>query len=220
MNNSDVRQSLNYVVELLSPVIQLNLIEYDAGLISWRNRQPGIYNKIYYPLEYQKLVDKQQYSIILKDGSFFQFYYFFDRKTLTSAKLAFYPVPIGCESNIDELLDVADTALEREDESLFQHLYNWNDLLTAGKHYPINTSHIRFDYDTSAQTHEPSHLQFGGINQLRLPADFFPLPYAFVHLVSQLIEGCVEPITHHVNHAINNKLPLNATNSIISMRSI
>jgi hypothetical protein len=165
------------------------------------------------------LVDNHQYSIILKDGSFFQFYYFFKNKVLTSAKLAFYPVPVGCKSNIDELLNVAETALEREDDFLFQHLYNWNDLLTVSGHYPINTSHIRFDYDPRANTHEPSHLQFGGVNKLRLPADFYPLPYAFVQLVSDLLDGCEKPISQHVNHAKNNKLPLNSTERIISMSS-
>jgi len=220
MNNYDVIQSLNYVVTLLAPITQLNLIEYnEKESTSWRNRQPGIYNNIYYPLEYQKLVDNHQYSIILKDGSFFQFYYFFNKKELISAKLAFYPVPIGCESNIEELLNVADTALEREDDSLFQHLYNWNDLLTVSGHYPINTSHIRFDYDPRATTHEPSHLQFGGVNNLRLAADFFPLPYAFVQLVSDLLDGCEQSVVQHLNHAKNKKLPLNATEKIISIRS-
>ncbi len=220
MTNSDVKQSLEYVISCLAPITQLNLIDYDGQVsTSWRNRKPGIYNNTYYPLEYQKLVDSHQYSIMLKDGSFFQFYYLFDKRELKSAKLAFYPVPAGCMSNNDDLLNVADTALEREDESLFQHLYNWNDLLTVSGHYPINTSHIRFDFDPRAESHEPSHLQFGGVNNLRFPANFFPLPYAFVQLISDLVEGCSASVPQHINHAINNKLQLDATTRIISMSS-
>lgn len=222
MNYSDVRQSLNHVVEILSPIVQQKLIDFDdlQTTISWYKRESGVYDKVYYPVEYQKLVDRHQYSIILNDGSFFQFYYHFNRNILISAKLAYYPVPTGCKSDLDEILDIADTALDKEDEHLFQHLFNWNDLLSIGKHFPINTSHIRFDYDSSVESHEPSHLQFGGVNKLRLPADFYPLPYAFVILVYDLLDGCDIQLSQHISHARNNKLKLSTVNKIISISSI
>lgn len=63
--------------------------------ITWKNYSPGI-SKFLYSREYTDLVNKRQYSFLLKDKSFFQFYYNYNKeKVLTKAKLAYYPMPVS-----------------------------------------------------------------------------------------------------------------------------
>lgn len=132
MNFSLVKQSLNHVEAFLKPVTQQKLIEIKEkeSIISWTNRKPGIYNEVYYPIEYQCVIDSRQYSLLLNDGSFFQFFYDFNVKSkkLEKAKLAFYPSPIDSRTSLDELNEAAELAFEYNEE-LYNHLDNWIDLL-------------------------------------------------------------------------------------------
>ena len=43
--------------------------------------------------------------------------------------LAYYPKPMSTRDTLNELIDAADDALEREDDELYEHLYNWVELL-------------------------------------------------------------------------------------------
>lgn len=223
MNFSLVLQSLNHVEDFLRPVTQQKLIELKERdrVISWTNRKPGVYNEVYYPIEYQCVIDASQYSLLLKDGSFFQFFYDFDIKTndLKKAKLAFYPSPIDSKNSLEELNEAAELAFEYN-EDLYNHLENWIELLEIKKYFPANTSQVRFDYDNGVTTHEKSHLQFSSLNNLRLPADFFPLPYAFVLMVSDLINGCSKVNSKHVSFTKRHCLKSNVSNRIISLKSM
>lgn len=220
MRFSQVQQDLNNVKEYLLPIsqaIRIQIIPDDKN-ITWANRMPGIQNNAYYPFEYQFCIDNQQYSILLSDGSFFQFFYKFSEEgKLNAARLAYYPCPIPANTDTDGLIVGAENAVDREDEFLFQYLYNWVDILEATRKGPVNTSHIRFDYDSKTTAHEPAHMQFGGINNLRLPASFFPLPFAFVELISAAIENCGECSAQHLGHAKNNFLKLAPAIGIISL---
>lgn len=79
--------------------------------ITWKNYNTGI-SKFLYSREYTDLINKRQYSFLLKDKSFFQFYYNYSKeKVLTKAKLAYYPMPV---SLIEE--DVVSTLEEYYEE--------------------------------------------------------------------------------------------------------
>lgn len=222
LNFSLVEQSLNHVEAFLKPVTQQKLIELKERekVISWTSRKPGIYNEVYYPIEYQCVIDARQYSLLLKDGSFFQFFYEFDIKTseLKKAKLAFYPSPVDSRNSLDDLNEAAEFAFEYNEE-LYNHLDNWIELLEIKKYFPANTSQVRFDYDGGVTTHEKAHLQFSSVNKLRLPADFFPLPYAFVLMVSELINGCSKVDAKHMSFTKRHGLKSTISNRIISLKS-
>ncbi|MCG9940554.1 DUF2290 domain-containing protein [Providencia rettgeri] len=223
MNYSKICQSLNHVELFLKPILQQNLIRRDniTNTITWNNRKPGIFNNVYYPIEYQSCIDDFQYSLLLNDGSFFQFYYEFNNSSdnLKKAKLAFYPSPIDSKSSLDDIEAAAENAIEYSEE-LYNHLENWIQLLEIKKYYPANTSQIRFDYDSEVKSHEKSHLQFSGVNQLRIPAGFFPLPYAFVHMVLDLINNCSEMKHEHLNFSKHNYLNTGDCDKIITLKII
>lgn len=218
-----VQQGIQHVREQLSNSTQTDNIQVQANdkCISWRGRSSGIQRDIYYPLEYQYLLDRQQYSILLSDASFLQLYYQFDcQDKLKAARLAYFPPPIQTIDSVNDLTDGADAAFEREDELLFEHLYNSVELLDKNGIAPTNTSHIRFDFDKSVQSHAPSHLQFGGIQDFRIPCDFVPQPLAFVQLCESLISGCKAFDITHINFAKNNRLDVDRTKLVISLGTL
>lgn len=177
--------------DFLSPVTQIDCIcsQPSQKKISWLGRKPGIFKNAYYPLEYQYLLDNHQYSLLLTDGSFFQFFYEFDNTdSLKKAKLAYYPKPISTNDSIETLTAAADEALEREDEELYEHIFNWVEYMELQKKPPSNTSHVRFDYDRSTSSHAPSHIQFSGIQEFRVPAEFYPLPLTFIELCLPILK--------------------------------
>lgn len=178
-------QGVENAKDFLRSITQVDCISLQQGnkVITWNGHKPGIFKNVYYPLEYQYLIDHHQYSLLLADGSFFQFYYMFkDDDTLAKARLAYYPRPIATSDSLESLVVAADEALDREDEALYEHIFNWVELLEVKKQSPSNTSHIRFDYDDAVQAHAPSHIQFSGVQEFRVPAEFYPLPLAFIEL--------------------------------------
>ncbi len=220
MRFSHAQQGIRHAQDHLSKVTQTGNVQVlqNDKTISWHGRLSGIQRDIYYPLEYQYLLDRHQYSILLSDGSFFQFYYRFDsQEKLKSAKLAYYPRPISIPDSLDDLIVGAEAALERDDDLMYEHLYNTVELLEKNGVIPTNTSHIRFDYDYRAQSHAASHLQLGGIQDFRIPSNFVPQPLAFVQLCESLICGCDEFALAHINFAKNNHLETEKPSQIISL---
>ncbi len=216
-------QGVENAARYLRSITQVSNIVVAQGeqKISWSGYTPGITKGVYYPLEYQFLLDRQQYSLLLADGSFFQFFYGFDAEdALLSARLAFYPRPLRTSDTSAEILDAAEDALDRLDDGLYEHLYNWNELMELGGQHPANTSHIRFDFDRNATTHSASHVQFGAINELRLDADFFPQPLAFVQLCGSLLANFAPPLTAELGFERNNCLRLNRPDGLICLSSI
>lgn len=222
MKFAQVQQGMSHVVKVLKPLTQINLIKECAAqrMISWKQHLPGINQGVYYPVEYQHLLDNHQYSILLTDGSFFQFYYEFgaDAK-LRLGKLAYYPHPCPTIGSHESLFEAAEAALDAEDTDLSEHLFNRLDLLEKGGTTITNTSHIRFDYDQGVVTHEAAHLQLGAIQDFRVPSTFYPLPVAFVELVASLLNGFGAISAQHIGHARNNCLQLDMSQRIITLRS-
>lgn len=216
-------QGVLNAVGSLRGILQVDNVEMREAdrLITWVGRSAGIVRGVYYPMEYQALLDRQQYSVLLADGSFFQFFYQFDeRDRLKAARLAFYPRPMPTSDSMCDVLDAAESAMERNDEDLFEHLYNWTELLEASGRPLTNTSHIRFDYDSSAQGHAVSHLQLGAIQELRVPANFFPQPRAFVQLCQRLCAGLGTIETDVLRFEVNNVLRLPPPGDVIVLGTI
>ncbi|MDQ5769628.1 DUF2290 domain-containing protein [Thiothrix subterranea] len=209
MRVADISQSLEFVKNLLSDCLQSDLVLSSDRLVSWRGYKCGIFKDQYYPVEYQWLIDHHQYSYLLRDGSFFQFYYEFGRDGLNKARAAFYPRPISSNCKKEDIYGVAEACLDANDESLSEYLLNIVEEIERTGIVPPNTSHVRFDFDKEVTSHEVSHLQFGGIGNLRIPSDFFPTPLAFVEFISDLITDCnmsFQPSarSHSVNKALRN----------------
>lgn len=223
MRIAQASQGVLHVIAYLEAVTQVNnvLILRDEKTVSWAGRLPGIVKGSYYPLEYQHSLDNQQYSLLLSNGSFFQFYYDFDENDeLVKARLAFYPRPISTSDLTDDLFDAAETALVQDDEQLYEHLYNWTELLEIHNVSPSNTSHIRFDFDQKTKAHAPSHIQFSGVQEFRISADFFPLPLTFVQLCLPMISDLKVPVPaqSELSFEKNNVLPLKRPVELITMR--
>lgn len=196
-----LRQGLNNAIRHLNAITQVsNINVLDAeSTVTWFGRSPGIYKGMYYPLEYQHLLDRHRYSLLLSDGSFFQFFYRFEKNAtdgeeiLSQARLAYYPKPLFSDEDGVQLYEAAEGAIERTDENLYEHLFNWVEIMEIYGKSPSNTSHIRFDFDRHVTSHCQSHLQLSGIQELRIPAQFFPQPLAFVQLCEGLLGG-LDPI--------------------------
>jgi hypothetical protein len=221
MNFAMASQGLNHAISHLAGVTQVKNIEISSGNkhISWQGRKSGIQKNVYYPLEYQYLLDNQQYSLLLSDGSFFQFFFQFSQSDkLKSARLAYYPRPVKTIDLSEDLLAAAESALERNDDEFYEHLYNWVELLETDIGNPANTSHLRFDFDEAVNTHCKSHIQFGAVQELRIPSDFYPQPIAFIQLCGSMISGFNQISNAHLVFAKNHGLKVTQGEDLISLR--
>lgn len=172
MNYQKVKQGVNNAKSFLKSHTQNDCISFDNrnSIVSWLGRKPGIFKNTYYPLEYQYLLDHHQYSILLSDGSFFQFFYKFDGNIFSKARLAYYPMPLSTSDSSDDLQSAAEEAMDRSNDDLYEHLFNWLELLELHGKSPSNTSHVRFDFDSKVTSHCKSHIQFGGVQEFRVPS--------------------------------------------------
>jgi hypothetical protein len=223
MNFAQAQQGINHAISLLSSVTQIENIEFrnNERIISWIGRLPGISRDTYYALEYQSLLDRQQYSVLLSDGSYFQFFYEFDdADNLKFGRLAYYPRPVETRDELELIEDAAEGAADRDDDNLFNHLHCWTELIDAGLAKPANTSHLRLDFDKSAKSHSVAHLQFGATQNFRVPADFFPQPIAFIQLCRSLLPQCDEASQPHLQFSQNHSLRLARDKGLISLGSL
>jgi len=147
--------------------------------ISWNNYSPGIFSKILYAKEYEQLVDARQYSFLLKDKSFFQFYYGYSEGVLTKAKLCYYPYPIA---NREDIAELEEYFCQSGTDILETYYFGLKELQEIGV-VSTNNSHFRLDYDSEVETHCKSHAQYGGINDLRIPFNHIISPIIFFEFI-------------------------------------
>lgn len=183
-----IESSIREIENTLSKYIIGNNICRVDNSISWNNYQKGIIKNTYYPIEYQSIVDRSQYSLLFSDLSAIQFYYNFDRENkLKSARLALYPNP-DLTFPVEDLNDFQDLQYR---DLMYDHMFSIMDILsdleTRDCLFPSNTSHIRFDYDDSAGSHSKSHFQISGINNFRIDTNFVLLPKTFLLLCDKLM---------------------------------
>ncbi|MGY5710405.1 hypothetical protein ACXHPE_17245, partial [Vibrio cincinnatiensis] len=80
-SKAHVVQSLGNIEKVYATLIMTTNVDLkNPKAITWGSYRPGILSNISYPREYQLLVDTSQYSYLLKDNSFFQFYFGYDDK--------------------------------------------------------------------------------------------------------------------------------------------
>lgn len=165
-----------------SLLLETNHLAIDEK-VSWPNYIPGVQGSLAYAAEYQRFVDQSQYSFLLRDKSFFQFYFEFKGNSIISAKLAYYPSPVKISGAMDQIIEVAETSGVDLLEEFYLGAENWVD---RGIDI-VNTSHIRLDYDSKVTSHAPCHFQFGGINQFRIPSKELINPFIFFEWVCENI---------------------------------
>lgn len=183
-----IENSIREIQDTLKEYIIGNNICRVSNSITWNDYQTGIIKNTYYPIEYQSIIDRKQYSLLFSDLSAIQFYYNFDRAgKLISARLALYPNPdltLPVE-NINELQNLQYRDL------MYDHMFSIMDIMSDLEArdclFPTNTSHIRFDYDCDAKSHSTSHFQISGINDFRIDTNFILLPKTFLLLCEKLM---------------------------------
>jgi len=215
-----VRQGLEYAKNVLRPVLQVDrsLVDVGAQVVTWPNRVRGINRDAYYPLEYQFLLDRAQYSFLLTDSSFLQVYYQFEGAVLRAARLAYYPRPMRLNARAEDFLAGAESFWD-VDEVMGDHLYNWYEAIEERRDLPLNTSHLRFDYDADVISHSKSHLQYGAIQDIRVSADHFPMPVSFIEAVADCLALSLDGVSVEVGHARNNSFPVKGTYPLVCLRT-
>ncbi|WP_242388691.1 DUF2290 domain-containing protein [Kosakonia cowanii] len=179
MNINAIEESLNYINEQYSEIILTSNYIKKNNAVTWQNYKKGIYNRILYSKEYEMLLNERQYSFLLKDKSFFQFFYEFENNELIKAKLCYYPYPLSNKESDIELLMYLE---ESGSELLDIYYYGFNELLHHGIK-STNTSHIRFDYDKDVNSHSKSHIQYSGVNNVRFPLIHVFIPITFFDFI-------------------------------------
>jgi hypothetical protein len=160
-----------------------------SSYLGWKGYEKGI-SKLFYVNDYVKLISQRQFSCILKENNgidnqdikgAIQIVYEFNVDTLTKVRLAFYPKPIIIEAhNIDN-----DSFIDTNSEEELQNIYHILSELIGISFDFTNTTHIRIDYDADVESHSKIHLQISGINELRLPMYFIPLPFHFIDFLTK-----------------------------------
>jgi hypothetical protein len=151
----------------------------DGSTITWERYRTGIHNHVNYLHEYRWVIDERQYSFLLNDGGAVQLHYAFDTKNLVKARQCYYPSPfkmpdkIGdwpeTDLSLDELLAVADDSGGSLTKPAAIRATAW--------------SHIRFDFDGSATSHDLAHLQYSAANTFRVPSGSVLSPFVFIDMI-------------------------------------
>lgn len=144
------------------------------NVLSWNSYMPGIFDSCIYSLEYDQLLNKRQYSILWKNLDFMQFFYAVaPDETITEAKLAYYPHPFkrqGYRSEYEE-----STCHDEFLEGAISDDYTFREL---------SQTHLRLDYNPAEGAGAPCHLQFGGLNTIRVSMRRLLYPLAFVDFIA------------------------------------
>src|SRR5690606_34325583 len=129
--------------------------------------------------DFENMVDNRQFSFLLKDSSIIQIYYESDEANLVKYRLAYYPTPVVRKLTSEEIEDYFDEATNDLYLSYYSQLID-----TFGEEIVYtNSNHIRFDYDSKVTSHFKNHIQFGGINDLRIPYKFLINPFCFIDFI-------------------------------------
>lgn len=184
MNIDHLKASLSAINDCCSKLLLTSNYCRLGDCLTWNNYKSGIYNKILYAKEYEMLIENRQYSFLLLDKSFLQFYYEFKEGVLLKAKLCYYPFPI---SNREDSEQLEEYFCESGTDLLDTYYYGLRELSAIGI-VSSNNSHFRLDYDASVETHAKAHAQYSGVNDLRVPLNYLLDPMLFFDfIVSALI---------------------------------
>lgn len=179
MKIQDISKSLDKCLKYYREMILTSNYIRHNEILSWGQYQSGI-SKGSYLSNYCNLVSERQYSFLMEDNSFFQFFYEWEEGTLKNAKVAFYPNP--------EVVSFTEAEAHFISENDDDYYIEGTEYILAemdSKELTVtNTSHLRIDYDQEVTTHPKSHLQFGGINNIRLASETVITPFIFFDFIS------------------------------------
>ena len=128
---ADLEKISSTYVKLLLDIPNFSATE---NLISWDKYQPSIFKSLYFR-EYEQLLKQRQFSFLLADKSFIQFYYLFDSDKLIKAKLAYYPYPLLLTEEVNDIEFYMD---ESSDKDLDEYYYDLWNLLSSEFNVPIS----------------------------------------------------------------------------------
>lgn len=175
MDEQVVTRSLNDINVCFSKIILDTNYEIQNQKISWVNYHHGIDKGVAYAAVYQRLVDNKQYSFLLADSSFIQFFFEWNGNNLIKAKLAYYPTPVKISGALEDLLESA----EYSGIDLIEELYFGAEIWLERGIDIVNTSYLRLDYDPRATSHSKCHVQIASINELRISSKYILNPFIF-----------------------------------------
>ena len=181
MNVQVVTRSFADINKCFSKILLDSNTEFTNNAISWMNYQPGIDKGFAYAAVYQRLIDKRQYSFLLHDNSFFQFYFEWENQELAKAKLAFYPTPVKISGALDSLLESAESC----GVDLMEEIYFGAEAWVSRGIDIVNTSYLRLDYDKDVTAHAKCHIQIASINELRITSKYLLNPFNFFTWIAE-----------------------------------
>ena len=184
-----INECLEKIDKIYSDILLTSNYCRCGSSISWNRYESGIYSKLLYAKEYEELVSRRQYSFLLKDKSFFQFYYDFVGHEINKAKLCYYPYPIA---NQEDDIALEEYFCQSGTDILECYYFGLKELRDIGV-VSTNNSHFRLDFDSKVDSHCKSHAQYSGINELRIPFNHIVDPLLFFEFIIQsAFEGYME----------------------------
>lgn len=182
MKIGSVLENLHLTRSLFKGIIQdKNYEQITDVLISWKNYIPGIPDLIY-TREYESLVAKRQFTFLLIDDSIVQAVYKFDKRgEISVIRLAYYPRPELKKLRLEEVDSYYDDSIN----DYFKEQYFLMFDIISSDFKVTNSNHFRIDYNSVHESHCKNHLQFGSINDIRLPVDNLILPFTFIDFIAK-----------------------------------
>ena len=104
----NINSDISLIKECYKDLILDTLVDSENDVISWKNYSPGVSKKMY-AREFEDLKNNRQYSFLLKNKGFIQFYYDFRNGKLNKAKLAYYPYPVVLKESMENVEEYYDT---------------------------------------------------------------------------------------------------------------
>ena len=104
----NINSDISLIKECYKDLILDTLVNSENDVISWKNYSPGVSKKMY-AREFEDLKNNRQYSFLLKNKGFIQFYYDFRNGKLNKAKLAYYPYPVVLKESMENVEEYYDT---------------------------------------------------------------------------------------------------------------
>lgn len=172
-------QSRNPEVKTIGEVVEVGWSKSGPNLsIALKG---ALYEKIY-----TNLRSDQQYNFVLKDGSFIQLLYKFNREELVEQRACYYPVPKELRAEQDaEITGIESEDLEIESESEITTTETSHDDFESYE-IPFQSEEpplIRIDHNPSAHepiSHSATHLHLGNTKNCRIPTSAPVPPKTFI----------------------------------------
>lgn len=186
MKIGKVATSYNEIVSFMKKINLLKKENYSRNVSfefsKFSNEFVQIFQKNDYINIYVTAMENNDYDILLKDDSFFQFTY--DDRDCKIIRYAYYENPFIYETYEEFLMKELDTSIEDVGDLFMQEYEQY--VSEASIKSSVNP--MRFDYDENEEhykemLHTGSHIHIGHDNEIRLPTKYLLTPFGFVIFV-------------------------------------